>query len=133
MPIIVVVIALLIVFAALAFYFFNQQSKTIKPAAKTPAQPQTATEFVKGQVLSFTNKTLTVKNESGQEVQVKMASQATVLKQKWFDASSMGTVPAEVKSGDNVSVQTLKNNLGEIEVISVVILANDQDKSGKKK
>lgn len=124
--IIAIVTALLIAGAVLSFYSINanQQSKTTKPAVKPSTQSQTTTEVVKGQVLNFANKTLTIKNESGQQIQVKMASQAAIIKQKWFDQNSMGTIPAEVKAGDQVSVQTLKNSQGETEAISVVILTD---------
>jgi len=121
-----ILFTLLITGAVLAFYSINinRQNKTAKPAVKTSAQPAAATEFVKGQAISFKNQVLTVKDAENREKQLKVASNASILKQKWFDANSMGTVPAEVKANDQVSVQTLKNSQGETEAISVVILTD---------
>ena len=138
-----IVIALIILAALFAVYYLSQQRVTritTKPPQpiQNPAKPPVPAEFITGQVASLKNNLLILK-EDGQERQIKLASQAAVLKQKWFDANSMGTVPAEVKVGDNVSVQTAKNNLGEVEAISVVILTDKPtagtiaSPSGKKK
>lgn len=125
----VVLVVILVLGAAFAFYYLNQQkagkntSEIVQPA-RQPSESPIKTEFTNGQVISFKNQVLTIKDKGNQERQIKVTTGASVLKQKWFDTGSMGTVPAEVKAGDQVSVQTAKNSLGETEAISVVILTD---------
>jgi len=122
-----VVIALIILATIFAFYYLNQQkanriaTKPVQPI-QNPAKNSVQTETISGQVVSLQDNLLTLKGDNGQEVQIKIAVGTSVIKQQWFDENSMGTVPAEVKAGDKISVQATKNSQGDKEAVSVVIL-----------
>ena len=96
-------------------------TKPVQPI-QNPAKNSVQTETISGQVVSLQDNLLTLKGDNGQEVQIKIAVGTSVIKQQWFDENSMGTVPAEVKAGDKISVQATKNSQGDKEAVSVVIL-----------
>ena len=141
-PVIAAVIAvILILMVGLTLYNdnVNKQKSLSKPPKEaqtttTSSQPPPQTEQIEGQAVSLKDNLLTLKATDGQEVQIKIAVGTSVIKQQWFDENSMGTVPAEVKAGDKISVQATKNSQGDKEAVSVVILVerSASQSAGKK-
>lgn len=125
----ILLLALAIATAVITFRPTKQAIKPLPSPSTISSLPSAQTESIKGKTTSFKNNLLVLKKEDGQEIQIQIATGTAILKQQWFNDNSMGTVPAEIKTDDNLSLQAAKNNSGEIEILSVIILADDKDQS----
>lgn len=119
----VIVIFLLVTFFVfeknLGFGVRLQTSQTVQPS-------QTASLSIEGRVLNFSGDVLTLKKTDDSQVKVKVASAASVLKQKRITSYSLGTEPSQVKVDDLVLVTATKNKNGDLETNSVVILLEEK-------
>lgn len=108
-----------------ATYFLTQQKSNITEETAAPEDTELPTsELVEGEISRIEDNVLTVKVSDDQEIDIRIATGAAILKQQRFGPNSIGTVPASSSAqiGSSVSISAAANTEGLLETNLIVIL-----------
>lgn len=122
----IIITALVLSGIGLAATYFLTQKTSITP--ETSSAPEDTdlpvSELVEGEISRIEDNLLTLKVSDEEEMEIRIATGAAILKQKRFSPNSIGTVPAtaSAQAGNPVSVSAIRNAEGNLETNMIVIL-----------